>query len=129
MVVPVLITSCQVSENPKNGPLTSQTRITSTAKPNATELPVQTVDLRANRSITPGRCGIDSSVSYAPGLTCWTISRQAFAQARHSLAQLAMTSSLADCSHAAAQSSQHFAQQLHAWLTSGLWRAEKEAAN
>jgi hypothetical protein len=31
MVVPVLITSCQVSLNLKNGPVTSQTTITATA--------------------------------------------------------------------------------------------------
>jgi hypothetical protein len=57
------------------------------------------------------------------------MSRQALAQVRHSFAQLAMTSSLAKWSQAAAQSSQHFAQHEHTWATTGLWRAESEAAN
>jgi hypothetical protein len=35
MVVPVLITSCQVSENSKNGPESSQTTIRATAAKNA----------------------------------------------------------------------------------------------
>ncbi len=43
MVVPVLITSCQVSEKPKNGPDTAQTRTTPSASPNALALPVQAV--------------------------------------------------------------------------------------
>ena len=36
MVVPVLMTSCQVSENPKNGPLTAQTMISPRATRNVT---------------------------------------------------------------------------------------------
>ncbi len=32
MVVPVFITSCQVSENPKSGPLIIQNKIMTTAK-------------------------------------------------------------------------------------------------
>src|SRR5689334_16405139 len=46
MVVPVLITSCHVSEKWKIGPVTIQTRITSTASPNAHELPDQSVTAR-----------------------------------------------------------------------------------
>src|SRR3954463_5025353 len=36
MVVPVLMTSCQVSENPKMGPVTAHTTITNTAMSRAT---------------------------------------------------------------------------------------------
>src|SRR6266508_598436 len=50
MVVPVLITSCQVSEKPKNGPVSAQTMITPTATPNAEEPPVHSVTWRARRS-------------------------------------------------------------------------------
>jgi len=40
IVVNVLITSCQVSLNPKIGPLTNQARIRPTARPKAAGLPV-----------------------------------------------------------------------------------------
>jgi hypothetical protein len=40
MVVPVLMTSCQVSENPKTGPEMAQTMMTPKASMNAHELPV-----------------------------------------------------------------------------------------
>src|SRR3989442_1054262 len=40
IVVPVLITSCQVSEKPKIGPVTSHTRMTSTATVNAQAEPM-----------------------------------------------------------------------------------------
>ena len=46
MVVPVLMTSCQVSEKPNSGPVTSQTTMTSTASAKAQELPVQAVTWR-----------------------------------------------------------------------------------
>ncbi len=39
-VVPVLMTSCQVSLNRNNGPVTSQARITPTASTKAVGLPV-----------------------------------------------------------------------------------------
>jgi hypothetical protein len=41
MVVPVLMTSCQVSENPKNGPLTSHPAMMTHARTNAAVLPAQ----------------------------------------------------------------------------------------
>src|SRR4029450_1364705 len=40
IVVPVLMTSCQVSLNPKSGPVRAHARITATARPNASGLPV-----------------------------------------------------------------------------------------
>src|SRR5687767_4906775 len=40
MVVPVLITSCHVSLNPKNGPVTAQTTIVASARINARGRPV-----------------------------------------------------------------------------------------
>jgi hypothetical protein len=40
MVVPVLITSCHVSENPKSGPVTAHTTMTRKAMPKAIGLPV-----------------------------------------------------------------------------------------
>src|SRR5262245_128871 len=40
MVVPVLMTSCQVSLYPKNGPVTAHTKITPTATPKAAGRPV-----------------------------------------------------------------------------------------
>ena len=39
MVVPVLITSCQVSEKPKSGPVTAQTSTTATAAMKAQDRP------------------------------------------------------------------------------------------
>jgi hypothetical protein len=39
IVVPVLITSCQVSENWKSGPVNAQARITATAKINTSGEP------------------------------------------------------------------------------------------
>ena len=50
IVVPVLITSCQVSEKWKIGPVTSQTTITARRAANAHELPVQAVTARDQRS-------------------------------------------------------------------------------
>ena len=72
MVVPVLMTSCQVSEKPKIGPVTAQTRTTPSASPNAHELPAHAVtrpDIRSShpllfamilsgcRSQWPASCG------------------------------------------------------------------------
>src|SRR5437762_589714 len=50
MVVPVLMTSCQVSEKPKNGPVTAQTTTVSKASKKAMVLPVQIVAQREKRS-------------------------------------------------------------------------------
>src|SRR2546421_8051645 len=50
MVVPVLITSCQVSEKWKSGPVASHSAMTSAARPNAQELPVQRVTFCDPRS-------------------------------------------------------------------------------
>lgn len=52
MVVPVLMTSCQVSEKANNGPVVAQTAITPTATPNAHEPPAHSVTRLANRSST-----------------------------------------------------------------------------
>jgi hypothetical protein len=41
IVVPVLMTSCHVSLNPNKGPVTSQTRMTLTAKAKVRGLPVR----------------------------------------------------------------------------------------
>src|SRR5919199_3531984 len=41
IVVPVLITNCQVSENPNTGPVTAHTMSTSAARQKAQELPAQ----------------------------------------------------------------------------------------
>src|SRR5687768_6932552 len=41
-VVPVLITSCQVSEKPKSGPVTAQTSTTPRARPKANGVPLST---------------------------------------------------------------------------------------
>jgi len=49
MVVPVLITSCQVSLNRNNGPVMSQSRITPTARLNVAGLPVTRAVAFANR--------------------------------------------------------------------------------
>lgn len=43
IVVPVLITSCQVSENPKSGPVITHIRITVTARIKASGFPVARV--------------------------------------------------------------------------------------
>ena len=43
MVVPVLMTSCHVSEKPKSGPVAAQTRMTPRAVAKAHEPPVQHV--------------------------------------------------------------------------------------
>src|SRR5882672_8108259 len=48
MVVPVLMTSCHVSENPNRGPLNPQVRITKTAMPNAQGEPTPTEVLWEN---------------------------------------------------------------------------------
>src|SRR5689334_7544905 len=50
MVVPVLITSCQVSLYLKNGPLTSQTRISATEIKNVVGRPLTQAIPRAKRS-------------------------------------------------------------------------------
>src|SRR6266542_3169029 len=50
MVVPVLITNCQVSENRKNGPLINHTITTSTARRKAADVPVALVALSENCS-------------------------------------------------------------------------------
>src|ERR1044071_3532313 len=50
MVVPVLMTSCQVSEKWKIGPLTSQMTMTATAMMNAAVEPVFRVAAAAKRS-------------------------------------------------------------------------------
>src|SRR5437016_188509 len=57
MVVLVLMTSCQVSEKAKKGPLTSQMMIESTASPNAAELPDQSVARRESRARKGSRGG------------------------------------------------------------------------
>src|SRR4051812_22790920 len=49
IVVPVLITSCQVSLNRNNGPVTNQTRITLTARVKVTGLPVTRAVVLARR--------------------------------------------------------------------------------
>src|SRR5262249_52883694 len=48
MVVPVLITSCHVSEYLNAGPVTAQTRTTRTARKNAVDDPIATAESRAN---------------------------------------------------------------------------------
>src|SRR6476620_2705609 len=50
MVVPVLITSCQVLSNLKRGPVIAQTRMIPQARENALVLPVQRVTIAADRS-------------------------------------------------------------------------------
>src|SRR5215475_6196654 len=50
IVVPVLMTSCHVSEKPKIGPVTSQTRTTAAASAKPHELPVATLARRATCS-------------------------------------------------------------------------------
>src|SRR3954447_16569354 len=54
-VVPVLMTSCQVSEKPKNGPLAAQTTMVREAMPNAAELPDQSVARRENLARSDSR--------------------------------------------------------------------------
>ena len=51
MVVPVLITSCQVSEKPNTGPRAAQTMIAVSASANALVLPVHVVMAPAKRSV------------------------------------------------------------------------------
>ncbi|MDT4856839.1 hypothetical protein FQZ97_912420 [compost metagenome] len=50
MVVPVLITSCHVSEKPKNGPATAQATTTTTQTRKAAGLPVQRATVLAKES-------------------------------------------------------------------------------
>src|SRR5919198_6104357 len=50
IVVPVLITSCHVSEKWKSGPVQAHTRTTRNATPNAQEVPTQSVSAREKRS-------------------------------------------------------------------------------
>src|SRR5262249_4965237 len=50
MVVPVLMTSCHVSENPKTGPVAPHTTIVARATANAHEPPVHSVTRRASAS-------------------------------------------------------------------------------
>ena len=69
MVVPVLITSCQVSEKPKSGPVAAQTRTTMTAVTKAQERPDWKAAhwaarekgdgeaMRAERRMAGDRCG------------------------------------------------------------------------
>ena len=52
IVVPVLITSCQVSEKPKMGPVMAQTRMMPRASAKAGTLPVKRVAAEAKRSKT-----------------------------------------------------------------------------
>src|SRR6188508_1870190 len=54
MVVPVLMTSCQVSDQRKIGPLINQTMMVPAARQNAAVDPVQRVAQVANRSIMWG---------------------------------------------------------------------------
>jgi len=55
MVVPVLMTSCQVSLNPNSGPLQAQRMITLTAAPKAIGRPAILAALLANRVNQEGR--------------------------------------------------------------------------
>jgi hypothetical protein len=57
IVVPVLMTSCQVSENPKIGPVIAQTRTIARASPKAGTVPVNRVAAEAKRSKT-GACAL-----------------------------------------------------------------------
>ncbi len=50
MVVPVLMISCQVSENPNRGPDTAQITSTSNAATNAIDVPAASETRIANRS-------------------------------------------------------------------------------
>ena len=50
IVVPVLITSCQVSEKPKSGPMAAQTMTTSAAAPIVQGVPAHRVIAEARRS-------------------------------------------------------------------------------
>ena len=52
MVVPVLMTSCQVSEKPKIGPVTAQAATTATASQNVFALPAARVMAPLQRSKT-----------------------------------------------------------------------------
>lgn len=52
-VVPVLMTSCQVSEYPKIGPVIIQIRMVRKANRNAVDEPVTCVAFEANRSNGP----------------------------------------------------------------------------
>src|SRR5205823_406882 len=53
MVVPVLMTSCQVFEYSKYGPVTAHTMMVPSASANASELPVHSVARRDIRSSHP----------------------------------------------------------------------------
>src|SRR5665213_431137 len=53
MVVPVLMTSCQVLEYSKSGPVAPQTTMVKTARASAPDVPVQAVASRARRSRKP----------------------------------------------------------------------------
>ena len=70
IVVPVLITSCQVSLQPKSGPLTSQASTTSNARPKVNGWPVaRDVALvkRTNQRLRPvGRMAILLEVGGGP---------------------------------------------------------------
>jgi hypothetical protein len=50
MLVPELMSNCQVSENPKNGPEMPQTTIVPRATTKAHELPAQRLDRFASRA-------------------------------------------------------------------------------
>src|SRR5262245_17096809 len=64
IVVPVLMTSCQVSLNPNTGPVTAHTRTMVTATPNATGRPVQRAPCLAKR---PNQLSLSAMESSVPG--------------------------------------------------------------
>lgn len=70
MVVPVLMTSCQVSEYPNSGPLTIHTIMVSTARPNAGELPDAMVAVREKRSSQGGRGSAGDRLTFRMGVGC-----------------------------------------------------------
>src|SRR5262245_24668154 len=70
IVVPVLMTSCQVSLNPNNGPVTAQIRTMVTAIPNATGRPVQRAPCLANRPNHVSLSVMETSVPGTGSLFC-----------------------------------------------------------
>ena len=50
IVVPVLMTSCQVSEKPNSGPVKAQAMTTASATPKAHDVPTHSVRAREKRS-------------------------------------------------------------------------------
>src|SRR5437899_3665634 len=67
MVVAVLMTSCQVSLNPKKGPVAHQTMIVASAIPNVSGCPVRRTLALANRS-KKLVCGLPSASCSPLGL-------------------------------------------------------------